>query len=116
MSASFLAKIQTYMEESQVGLEKWICSRLLESTQDLVVYLTEIISSGGKTGGIGELLYYKDIYPFFDTYYDEIQYAITIFQKNGGVLEIQEDMKSECTWLAVQLVTSNIATALGLQI
>ncbi|MEK7434186.1 MAG: hypothetical protein AABZ74_13720 [Cyanobacteriota bacterium] len=115
MTSDLLVKIQKHKDGSNVGLEKWLCSKILESNQEPSVYLNEIISSGGKTGGIGQLLYYKDIYTFFESNYDEIQYLIINFQKNGGKLELQEDIKSELTWLALQIIAFQIAVSVGLK-
>lgn len=115
MRKELLVKIQKHKEVSNVALEKWLCSKILESNQEPSIYLNEVISSGGKTGGIGQLLYYKDIYPFFESNYYEIQYLIINFQKNGGKLEVQEDIKSELTWLALQMVAFQIAVSVGLK-
>lgn len=115
MSLILLEKIKNHESTTKIFLEKWLCQKILSSNQDPKVYLDEVISSGGKTGGIGELIYYKDIYPFFEKNYEEIQFLTIAFIKNGGRLQIKEDLKSEITWLAIQIVAFQIACSIGLK-
>lgn len=115
MSLILLEKIKNHEATTKVSLEKWLCQKLLSSNQDPNIYLDEVVSSGGKTGGIGELIYYKDINPFFEKNYEEIQFLTIAFIKNGGRLEIKEDLKSEITWLAIQIVAFQISRSIGLK-
>lgn len=56
MSLILLEKIKNHESTTKIFLEKWLCQKILSSNQDPKVYLDEVISSGGKTGGIGLVL------------------------------------------------------------
>lgn len=95
-------------------LMRWITERTLESDQVPEFYLSEIIENGGKTGGIGELIYYPDTHTFFDTYYDDIQYVLKGILANGGGLYFENDLKTEFSWVAVKCFAYQLCFITGI--
>ncbi|MEK7434187.1 MAG: hypothetical protein AABZ74_13725 [Cyanobacteriota bacterium] len=103
-----LKKIQN---ESENRLEQWLITNILDS-EDSEAYLQDIINCGCQNGVISELIYYKDVYPFFDEYYLEIQELLLEYQDEVGTIELQSDIKSKLTWLAVEIIAYRLANQL----
>lgn len=99
--------------ESEDRLEQWLITNILES-EDCEAYLGDILRGGCQNGVISELIYYKDVYPFFQEYYLEIQELVLETQDEYGTITLQADIQSHLTWLAVEKVASTIASKLEL--
>lgn len=99
--------------ESEDRLEQWLITNILES-EDCDAYLGDILRGGCQNGVISELIYYKDVYPFFQEYYLEIEESVLEIQEEYGAITLQADIQSHLTWLAVEKTASTIASKLGL--
>lgn len=112
---ALLKKIE---KESENRLEKWLCNNILstfKTSEDCQAYLEDILRGGCESGVISELIYYKDIYPFFQEYYLEIQELILNYQDEIGGIELKADIQSRLSWLAVEITALNLADKLCLE-
>lgn len=110
---NFKKELKKIQSESENRLELWLVENILES-DDPEAYLRDIVQVGCKNGVVSELIYYKDIYPFFDEYYQEIQELLLYYQSNLGNITIEPDMKSQFTWLSVEMIAYDLETKLEL--
>lgn len=106
-------ELNQMISESENRLEQWLITNILES-EDCEAYLGDILRGGCQNGVISELIYYKDVYPFFQEYYLEIQELVLETQDEYGTITLQADIQSHLTWLAVEKVASTIASKLEL--
>lgn len=108
---SKLTKIKT---QSDNRLEQWLIDDVLNADEP-EVYLKDIINIGCQNGIVGSLIYYKDIYPFFQNYYLDIQEVILNYQQEFGVFELKADIQSHLTWIAVEYIASELAFKLCIE-
>lgn len=110
---NFKKELRKIQSESENRLELWLVENILDSDEP-EAYLKDIVRIGCKNGIISELIYYKDIYPFFDEYYQEIQELLLDYQSNFGNITIEPDMKSQFTWLAIEMIAYDLEIKLEL--
>lgn len=99
--------------QSENRLEQWLIANILEA-QEPEIYLNDILKTGCESGIISELIYYADIYPFFQEYYLEVQELLLEYQDEGGIITLKGDIQTHLTWFAIELTALRLSDKLGL--
>lgn len=111
-----LLEIKENMETSEFC--KWVIDDILEyggSDEDISDYMKQVYEYGCINGTVSSLIYYSDIRPVFEKYYDDI---LEIFNHNlceFGQPPCGEVNFNNLTWLAYEETIRDLGLDLGME-
>ncbi|MGE4170819.1 MAG: hypothetical protein AB7F28_08910 [Candidatus Margulisiibacteriota bacterium] len=87
--------------------------------------LQDIVQQGCCSGSVGELIYYPDIFRFYDRFGDDIWDLVTTFRDQTGLtlaeflgcfkrLDTETDLKTNLVWFAVEETAAQLLATEGL--
>jgi len=81
-------------------------------------FFNDLFQGGCVSGFIGELIYYKDTYAFFDKYYSDIMDLVYEYKEQGIEVDLMKDnnIKNTGAWFAYEETARQIADELGFDI
>ena len=90
----------------------------LEGYENPQTFFEDLAQHGCVSGMIGELIYYKDTYTFFDENYSDIMDLVAELNDEGLEIDLAKDgdIKNTGAWLAYEETARQLSNELGMEV